>query len=540
MKPFSSNKLAVVLGSFLGAAALLAVAACAQKRPQAQGGTAAGPTRRPAPDTPRVIPKTWDDDALASLELPLADPKATPVHVPAAYYYRLPVRKLYKSYNVYAPGREPPGYLDRLKQTEPVEIATDFSQLRNDADWIAVGEAVFQAPIDPEADRNVLITRANLADARWYQKVGVPITKEGIVPFARYVIRKKGAVELGSVSCAMCHTRVLPDGTVLVGAQGNFPFDRSISYNVRALAVQIKDDTKVLEQGRLISKMLYGVPWLKPDPSEQLDRSLKGSLSASEAIPPGVLARHGTSPLYPVQVLDLIGVQERKYLDRTGLVRHRGIGDLMRYAALNQGMDSLNRYGAFIPGGKDFRELPDPANLPPQLERYSDEQLYALAKYVYALKPPQNPNPPPAALAAQGKKIFERERCTRCHEPPAYTNNHLTPARGFDVPAHHFQQYDIVAESVDTDPGLATQTRRGTGYYKVPSLKGVWYRGPFEHNGSVATLEDWFDPRRHEDNYVPTGFRGHDGKRRGVKGHPFGLKLSEEERRALIAFLKTL
>jgi len=36
-------------------------------------------------------------------------------------------------------------------------------------------------------------------------------------------------------------------------------------------------------------------------------------------------------------------------------------------------------------------------------------------------------------------------------------------------------------------------TRKGTGYYKVPSLRGLWYRGPYEHDGSVATLEDWFD-----------------------------------------------
>jgi hypothetical protein len=41
----------------------------------------------------------------------------------------------------------------------------------------------------------------------------------------------------------------------------------------------------------------------------------------------------------------------------------------------------------------------------------------------------------------------------------------------------------------------------------VASLRGVWYRGPFEHNGSVATLEDWFDPKRLRDDYVPTGFR---------------------------------
>ena len=49
---------------------------------------------------------------------------------------------------------------------------------------------------------------------------------------------------------------------------------------------------------------------------------------------------------------------------------------------------------------------------------------------------------------------------------------------------------------------------RGTGYYKVPSLKGVWYRGPLEHNGSVATLEDWFDPGRLRGDYLPTGFIG--------------------------------
>jgi hypothetical protein len=90
-----------------------------------------------------------------------------------------------------------------------------------------------------------------------------------------------------------------------------------------------------------------------------------------------------------------------------------------------------------------------------------------------------------------------------------------------------------------TDPRLALQTRRGTGYYKVPSVKGVWYRGPFEHNGSVATLEDWFDRRRLRDDYQPTGFKG-TVKSRAVKGHEFGLDLSVADRQALIAFLKTL
>ena len=114
------------------------------------------------------------------------------------------------------------------------------------------------------------------------------------------------------------------------------------------------------------------------------------------------------------------------------------------------------------------------------------------------------------------------------------------PVDGFTVPPEHKKKYDILPMSIGADPRSALQTRRGTGYYKAPSLKGVWYRGPFEHNGSVATLEDWFDPNRLKDDYVPTGFKGYGVKTRAVKGHEFGLQLSPEDKRALIAFLKTL
>ena len=109
-----------------------------------------------------------------------------------------------------------------------------------------------------------------------------------------------------------------------------------------------------------------------------------------------------------------------------------------------------------------------------------------------------------------------------------------------EVPADHKQRFDILETRIGTSPGYALETHKGTGYYKVPSLKGVWYRGPFEHNGSVATLEDWFDPARLRDDYIPTGFKGYDGKTRGVPGHRFGLELTPGDRKALIAFLRTL
>jgi hypothetical protein len=136
--------------------------------------------------------------------------------------------------------------------------------------------------------------------------------------------------------------------------------------------------------------------------------------------------------------------------------------------------------------------------------------------------------------------VFTRSGCARCHTPPLYTANQLVPAQGFTPPPDHYKKYDILDVRVGTDPALTMTTRRGTGYYKIPSLKGVWYRGPFEHNGSVATLEDWFDPRRVQDDYVPTGFVGFGVKTRAIKGHPFGLNLSADDRAALIAFLKTL
>jgi hypothetical protein len=62
----------------------------------------------------------------------------------------------------------------------------------------------------------------------------------------------------------------------------------------------------------------------------------------------------------------------------------------------------------------------------------------------------------------------------------------------------------------------------------------------FEHNGSIATIEGWFDPTRLGDAYVPSGFKGYGVKTRAIKGHPFGLHLSARDKTALIAFLKTL
>jgi hypothetical protein len=357
----------------------------------------------------------------------------------------------------------------------------------------------------------------------------VPLTSDGIMPFYRYVIRQRGRIEVGSQSCATCHLRVM-DGVAVAGPPGNFPFERMHAYLLRENA-RFYGEAAVLASHREGVKLRHATPGIAADPLSRLSTmSLDEMIGAYQRMPAGVMARTNASPIFPVAVPDLIGVRERRYLDRTATMCQREIGDLMRYAAVVQGDSELRRFG----NHDDRATLPDPA----RLGRYSDTQLYALARFLYHLQPPDNPyrDDPRAEF---GREIFQREECWRCHSAPHYTNNQVIPVEGW-LPTQHDQRFDVAFDSLETDPGLALSTRKGTGYYKVPSLRGLWYRGVLGHNGAVVALADWLDPRRTEHDYLPTGFGGYAEREHGVRGHPFGLSLSPQEKEALIAFLRTL
>lgn len=475
----------------------------------------------PAQSQLPLIPRAWDDAEVARFELPLATPDKSPRYLSAEEYYKYSVRPIYRGYPVYLPGKEPEGYIESLKKRDP-EIVFDPAKLNTESDWIRAGEFVFEAPLRfrPLDSPDALALR----DPQYYKDLKLKLTRNGIYPYAQYVVRRKGVVELGYASCANCHIRVLDDGSIVKGAQGDFPFYSRPAWLSRNRKLTVDDDLRA----RSTEFLLFGAPWISPF------EALK-SLTAVEVnslrlrYPPGVMPRQGTSASHPTRVPSLIGVKDIRYFDATGLGRHRSIGDLMRYAIVNSGMDIMARFG-------DFQPAPDQGFIAEPNTRYSDEQLYALSKYLYSLQPPPNPNRP-TSETRQGQRIFQSEGCAGCHPAPLYTSNKLTPALGFVVPQSARESDEILAVSVGTDHTLAMKTRRGTGYYKVPSLRGVWYRNGFGHEGAAWTLEEWLDPTRLNPGYIARGFQAAPGP---IQGHEFGLTLNPEEKKALIAFLLTL
>jgi Di-haem oxidoreductase, putative peroxidase len=478
-------------------------------------------------------PKTWDEAALAEWATPLAGINVRPAHTSAREYYALPVDNL-KTYPVYLAGREPEGYWEMLNAIGPKNMI-EPEKLNTEADWIKAGQVVFE--------------QMDHLHLRTFDKKFIEAARRGESAFRRadgtaanlrWVPTKDG-VALSFPNCANCHVLTLGDGTTIPGAP------QPAGTNVRTgppgppiisqvqMANHFTDGGVPIRMGsEPVGMWLYrafSVPWVQNDIHEQLKGITEVEYRAlfDAGLRGGALPRWNGSLYYPAKIPDLIGIKDRKYIDHTATHLNRGVGDLMRYAAL------VSTAEATVFGPHDM--LPADAERPKA--RRSDEALYALSLYLQSLKPPPNPNPLDEN-AVSGAKIFQREGCAGCHVPPLYTNNKLTLAEGFEPPKNRPATLDILPLSVGTSSGLALKTRKGTGYYKVPSLKGVWYRGHYLHDGSVASLEEMFNPERLTEAHVPGGYSPPGVKNRAIAGHEFGLKLQPPERAQLIAFLRTL
>ena len=183
----------------------------------------------------------------------------------------------------------------------------------------------------------------------------------------------------------------------------------------------------------------------------------------------------------PIAIPDVRAAALESYLQRDGTVRNDA-GDLVTLAIRIETLIITSHQGAIRP---------------------PRAVSWALAGFLASLAPPPSPAPPPQEPAARGADLFAAE-CAGCHQPPTYA--------GGIVPL----------DAIGTDPRVGQSADRGTGGYRIPSLRAVATRGRLLHDGSVADLRALFDPAR------------------TVPGHRFGLALARDDRDALLAFLATL
>ena len=343
---------------------------------------------------PADVPKVWDDRQLAGYRLPLHGLGRPPALISEKEYYALPESNV-KTYPVYTPDKEPPGYIDQLKQLEPQPLV-DVSKLKTDADWIAAGRDVFygrELPRFSGSEHNLQMIR----DPRVIAAYRLQTTKDGVLLGLRYVVREKGKVELGTDTCAMCHVQVLASGEVIEGpANVHTPFGPLMGDLTRRYAQM--SPAMLEERRRKHMREDYRVPFLKDDPNLGVaDLPAEDIAKLYDAHPLGVHGRTNTSLLYPVKIANLIGLQDLHFFDRTGTSRQRGIADLMRYAGLvGDVTDALTHYGE----GPDASMKLANMGLGGGIRRTPDALLYALARYIYSLKPPSNPNPVDASARA--------------------------------------------------------------------------------------------------------------------------------------------
>jgi mono/diheme cytochrome c family protein len=210
--------------------------------------------------------------------------------------------------------------------------------------------------------------------------------------------------------------------------------------------------------------------------------------------------------------------------------------------------------------------------------RQAEGDFKDIRAFLLSLTPPKYPLPIDRGLAARGEELFQ-VNCAHCHgtygAKGTYPNKVVpldkigTDRRRFDGITRKFGAY-YEKSWFNQDYPI-----HETSGYQAPPLDGVWATAPYFHNGSVPTvyhvlnsktrpkvftrsyrtdldaydaqklgwkvevLSDPPDPKK----LSPIDYRKiYDTTRsgRGNGGHTFGDKLSEDERMAVIEYLKTL
>ena len=192
--------------------------------------------------------------------------------------------------------------------------------------------------------------------------------------------------------------------------------------------------------------------------------------------------------------------------------------------------------------------------------------------WIESLEPPAYPKEINQRLAKRGKTVYTIT-CKKCHgtygEEETYPNLLVSLQEVETDPYYslYFTQQSHLADwynqswYANTYPRSSIKPSEG---YVAPPLDGIWASAPYLHNGSVPTLEDLLNSKQRPEYWVRSGNSNDydhtkmgweytiekDKKAKftydttipgyGNQGHTFGDHLTDQERKALIEYLKTL
>jgi hypothetical protein len=197
-----------------------------------------------------------------------------------------------------------------------------------------------------------------------------------------------------------------------------------------------------------------------------------------------------------------------------------------------------------------------------------ESRLTAFVGFLGSLAAPAPP-PQDAASVEAGRTVFVRERCIDCHHDDPMMNEVTTtdsatdgrerfPGEDAAFPRGSIRT-DLLHRVIQEGDSMGMGADEGivdifnfiiryglraspTDGYRVPDLTGIWMTGPYLHNGSVPTLEDVLRPPAERptsfmrnDYLIDTSLPGNSNQ-----GHEFGTSMSEADRTALAAYLRSL
>jgi hypothetical protein len=182
-----------------------------------------------------------------------------------------------------------------------------------------------------------------------------------------------------------------------------------------------------------------------------------------------------------------------------------------------------------------------------------------------SIRPPKYPFAIDQSAAKRGAAHFE-SNCASCHGGPE-SDKRLYPVSEVGTDPHRaemftekqaegFNKFLAELEATGYEPPKEFGVR-STGKYWAATLSGVWARSPYLHNGSVRTMQELLMPPGQRPKTFHRGSQEYDANQMGYtdagvyvfdsdsegnsnSGHDYGTKLSAEQKRELMEYLKTL